>query len=124
MAELRRFDATKFSCDIFSDFSMKPREFCPGPPVRKDSVNVGIITMTENAPHDGEVHPDGDEFLYVISGRLRVSGDNLGDMELGPGEGCIVPQGEWHKVDVLEVTQLIYMTPGPNGDHRPLPDAE
>ncbi len=27
---------------------------------------------------------------------------------------------EWHKVHVLEKTQLLHITPGPNGDHRPL----
>jgi hypothetical protein len=31
-----------------------------------------------------------------------------------------VPKGEWHRVHVLEKTQLIHITPGPNGDHRPL----
>jgi hypothetical protein len=41
-------------------------------------------------------------------------------MELGPGQGCIVRKGEWHQVDILEKTQLLHLTPGPNGDHRPL----
>jgi len=84
-------------------------------------MTVGIVTMAQSAPHGGEVHPDGDELLYVISGKVLVTWDSSPDesLTLGPGEGCIVKQGEWHKVDVLEPTQLLHATPGPNGDHRP-----
>ena len=75
--------------------------------------------MEHSAPHGGEIHPDGDELLYVISGHLRVKGDTSPALELKSGDACVVKKGEWHRVDVLEKTQLIYMTPGPNGDHRP-----
>jgi quercetin dioxygenase-like cupin family protein len=78
--------------------------------------------MTEDAPHGGEIHPDGDEILYVISGRLSVRTESDPDEELvlSAGQACIVPMGEWHKVSILEETQLIHITPGPNGDHRPV----
>ena len=78
--------------------------------------------MVNDAPHGGEVHPDGDEILYVVSGRLRVTGESEpnASLVLGAGEACIVPKGEWHRVHVLEKTQLIHITPGPNVDHRPL----
>ena len=85
-------------------------------------MTIGIVTMVRDAPHGGEVHPDGDEILYVGSGRLRVTGESepSAAIELGAGEACIVRKGEWHRVRVLEKTQLIHITPGPNGDHRPL----
>jgi len=85
-------------------------------------MTIGIVTMSHDAPHGGEVHPDGDEILYVISGRLRVTGESepKAPIEMGPGDACIVRRGEWHRVNVLEKTQLIHITPGPNGDHRPL----
>ena len=46
----------------------------------------------------GEAYPDGDEILYVISGRLRVTGesDPTAAIEVGAGEACIVWKGEWH----------------------------
>ncbi|XOV90788.1 MAG: cupin domain-containing protein [Pseudomonadota bacterium] len=68
------------------------------------------------------MHPDGDEILHVISGKVRVSCDSSPDEDLilGPGDTCIVPKGEWHKVSLVEETKLIHITPGPNGDHRPL----
>ena len=85
-------------------------------------MTVGIITIVDDAPHRGEVHPDGDEILYVVSGSLRVTWESEPDasIELHAGEACIVPKGEWHRVHVLEKTQLIHITPGPHGDHRPL----
>ena len=120
MSTLRKIDMTGHALDIFSDWTIKTRETPPGPPQRVDGMTVGVVTMTQDAPHGGEVHPDGDEFLYVISGRVRVTTDSEPDgMELGPSDGCVVPKGEWHRVWVLEPTQLLHVTPGPNGDHRP-----
>ncbi|HKI74133.1 MAG TPA: cupin domain-containing protein [Pseudomonadales bacterium] len=85
-------------------------------------MTVGIFTLTEDAPHDGEMHPDGDEILHVVSGKVRVSCDSSPgeDLILGPGDTCIVPKGEWHKVSVVEEARFIHITPGPNGDHRTL----
>jgi quercetin dioxygenase-like cupin family protein len=115
-------DVSHYSFDVLRDLSVSTREHGPGPPERIDGLTVGIVTLTHDPPHGGEVHPDGDEILYVISGRLRVTGESEPDaaIELAAGEACIVRKGEWHRVRVLERTQLIHITPGPNGDHRPL----
>jgi mannose-6-phosphate isomerase-like protein (cupin superfamily) len=111
-----------FGFDITRDFAITPRKIKSGIPERVDGMTVGIVTMEHSAPHGGEVHPDGDELLYVISGRVQVTCDSApGDaLVLEAGRGCIVARGEWHKVEVLEKTQLLHITPGPNGDHRPL----
>ena len=37
-------------------------------PVRFEGFTVGCYLMKESAPHDGEIHPDGDELVLVISG--------------------------------------------------------
>ena len=92
-----------------------------GPPVRANGMTVGIIDMHNDAPHNGEMHPDGDELLHVISGKIEVSCE--GDpavLTLGPGESCIVPKGEWHNVHIVEPAKLLHITPGPGGEHRPL----
>jgi hypothetical protein len=39
---------------------------------------------------------------------------------LGPGDACIVSKDEWHCVQILEPTRLLHITPGPQGDHRPI----
>ena len=121
MNKVNAVDASRYSFDIHRDLSVSVRERKPGPPERIDGMTVGIVAMEHDAPHGGEVHPDGDEILYVISGRLRVTGDSAATepLELGPGAACVVKKGEWHKVEVLEKTQLLHITPGPNGDHRP-----
>lgn len=122
MDKIVKVDASKCSFDVHRDLGVTFRERKPGPPERIDGVTVGIVVMEHSAPHGGEVHPDGDEILYVISGRLRVVGDSSPEspLELGPGESCVVRSGEWHRVEILEKTQLLHVTPGPNGDHRPL----
>lgn len=119
---IERVDADACAFDIHRDLRVEARVRKPGPPERIDGMTVGIVTMSHDAPHGGEVHPDGDEILYVISGRVRVTGDSApeGALELGPGEACIVRAGEWHLVNILERTQLLHVTPGPRGDHRPL----
>ena len=92
-----------------------------GPPVRADGMTVGIIDMTADAPHNGEMHPDGDELLYVISGSIEVTSDaSAAPLILGPNDSCIINKGEWHNVHILEPAKLIHITPGPGGEHRPL----
>lgn len=94
----------------------------PDPPVPVDGVTFGVATMSENSPHGGEMHPDGDEILYLIEGRARVVflDSPEPDVELQPGNGMVVPQGVWHRVDILEPCQIVYLTPGPNNEFRPL----
>ena len=94
----------------------------PDPPIPVDGLTIGVATMSENAPHGGEMHPDGDEVLYLISGQVRVvfEDENLEDMEMNPGDGMIVPKGVWHRVDILQPCQILYATPGPGGDYRPV----
>ncbi len=121
MTSIIPVDATKFSFDILSDLSVSPREQKPGPPERISGMTLGIITMDGGAPHGGEVHPDGDEIIYLISGKLRIVGDSSKSepLTLLPGSACIIKKGEWHNVEVLEKSQLMHVTPGPNGSHRP-----
>ena len=118
-----KLDIAGLVFDIHRDLSVTTRRRKPGPPERIDGMTVGIELVSHDAPHDGEVHPDGDEILVVVSGRMRVVFETAPaePIDLGPGQACVVPKGEWHKVNVLEPGQLIHITPGPRGDHRPLP---
>lgn len=98
----------------------------PDPPLPFDGLTIGVATMAENSPHSGEMHPDGDEVLYLVSGRANVVflDDPVDDIELGPGSGLVVPQGMWHRVDILEPSRIVYATPGPNNQFRGLGDTE
>ena len=104
--------------------------FEPGtkPPVRIDGFTVGAPLMERSAPHRGELHPDGDELLYLISGRVNVILDDGDEATVGtetvealePGQAFIVPQGVWHRVEVVEPSRFVHVTPGPRSAHRPL----
>ena len=122
MSTIRRVDTSRYSVTISRDLEMAAIKNRPGPPVRIDGLTVGFLNMTRDAPHRGELHSDGDELLYVISGRVSVTAESTPNdvCELGAGECCIVPKDEWHRVHLLEPTQLLHITPGPHGDHRPL----
>jgi mannose-6-phosphate isomerase-like protein (cupin superfamily) len=95
-----------------------------GPPRRIDGYTVGAPVVTQDPPHGGEMHPDGDELLYVVSGRFNVSLEldaERREVELRPGEALVVPGGVWHLVVLQEPGQLVHITPGPGGAHRPVP---
>jgi quercetin dioxygenase-like cupin family protein len=103
MQIIKKVDPARYSILISRELRMAAVELGAGPP-----------------PHGGERHPDGDELIYVISGKVSVIGDSAPGhpCELGPGDMCIVPRGEWHKVHVLQPTRLIHITPGPACEHR------
>lgn len=95
-----------------------------GPPQRIDGLTVGAPELTGDAPHDGEMHPDGDELLFLVSGAVTLKlelpeGDRL--LELDAGDAAVVPQGVWHKITLKEPGRLVHITPGPRGEARPLP---
>ncbi|MDT5081597.1 MAG: hypothetical protein QOJ80_6234 [Mycobacterium sp.] len=91
------------------------------PPQRIDGFTIGAPHVAGDPPHDGEMHPDGDELLYLVSGAamltLELSGGNT-QVDLRAGDAIVVPQGVWHLITSLETYQLIHITPGPNGDAR------
>ncbi len=95
-----------------------------GPPPRIDGYTVGAPWIDSEPPHAGEMHPDADELLYLVSGRVRVRLElDEGDREIGLGSGqaLVVPRGVWHRILIEEPGRLVHITPGPGGDHRPLP---
>ncbi len=120
MKPLERVDMADLILDIHRDLSVSARERVPGPPERIDGMTLGLVTIKAGqSPHNGEMHPDGDEVLYVISGSLIVTYDSGSEpAQVNAGEACIVSKGEWHMVDCVDEAQFLHITPGPNGDAR------
>lgn len=116
------FDPVTHSIGLSRDFQAEKNPQRPDPSMPVNGVTFGVATMSENSPHAGEMHPDGDEILYLISGRIRVVflDSDEDDIDIRPGQGLLVPQGMWHRVDIIEPSQIVYMTPGPNNEYRSL----
>jgi len=97
----------------------------PGrPPNRIPGYTVQCSTIAGPPPHGGEMHPDADELLYLLSGRVRVRLELEGgqrDLEVKGGQAVVVPCGTWHQIFVEEPGQLLNITPGPGGHARPRP---
>lgn len=69
-----------------------------------------------------ERHPAGDEFVMLLSGRMRMileEGDGTREITLGPEEFVVVPRGVWHTADVLEPGRALFITNGEGTAHRP-----
>ena len=120
-------DLTSCSVGFTRDGQATVIERRPGPPSRIDGLTVGAPSMTQAPPHAGEMHPDGDELLFLVSGRVTVlleDAEPVRKVALLPGQAVVVPKGIWHRVVLDEPSQLVHITPGPGGEHRPLPEAE
>ena len=117
-----RFDCSAEVVELGSDLAARTAQETHDDAHSFDGVTFGVAAMSRNAPHAGERHADGDEILYLISGRANVvmldeGGDTL---EMNAGDGLIVPKGTWHRVDILEPCRIVYVTPGSNNQTRPL----
>lgn len=77
-------------------------------------VRLGIV----HGEYHWHRHAEDDEFFYVVSGRFYI---DLEDrvIELGPGQGVVVPKGVLHRPRALERTVILMVeTAGivPTGD--------
>lgn len=117
--------------DVTADRSITVRATTPGPPQRIDGYTIGAIPNVEGpGPHLGEMHPDGDEFLYVVHGTMELILDDGDERAVGnetkvvmrAGDAYVVPRGVWHRLEAVEPSYLVHVTPGPSGAYRPRPE--
>ncbi|MEM7078063.1 MAG: cupin domain-containing protein [Pseudomonadota bacterium] len=61
-----------------------------------------------------EMHPDTDEFFYVIEGTVEITllEDQAQHYVAPAGSSFVVPRGIWHKPGAPEGAKFIYFTPG------------
>jgi mannose-6-phosphate isomerase-like protein (cupin superfamily) len=120
MEKIKRIDLEKSILNFSLGLEARDIELKPGPPESFEGLNIGIVTMESAPPHGGEVHRDGDEFIFVLSGIVRINGDSNpeNDVLLNSGQSCLIKSGEWHKLSIVETAKLLFITPGPNNEHR------
>ncbi len=67
-------------------------------------------------PEKWEMHPHGDELLYLFDGAIDiVIGDEDGQEQdlipLRAGQSCLVPTGIWHRLLLREPSRMMFVTP-------------
>ena len=89
-----------------------------------DGRRVGhVIVDTAGERDEWEMHPDADEFLYLVEGAidiiLRDDFEQTEErrIELRAGRACVVPRGAWHRQIVLAPCKMLFITP--ETLHRP-----
>ncbi len=72
-----------------------------------------------------EMHPSGDEFVYLLEGDTdfvlrRADGDEILRVNR-PGSYVVVPRGVWHTARPHRPTTLLFITPGEGTLNAPEP---
>ncbi len=90
---------------------------------RLDGYLITVSDIRNDIPH-WEMHPNGDEVLYLLSGKLDILIDNGGREQRVPlrpdKPGVVVPAGAWHRAVVVEPGRLMFVTWGEGTEHRPV----
>jgi quercetin dioxygenase-like cupin family protein len=91
---------------------------------RFDGFTVASYVLTETPPHDGERHADGDELLLVIEGEcvavLDTSDGGEEETQIRAGDAFVIPRNTWHRLVIDEPCHIVFVTPGPQMEHRGL----
>jgi mannose-6-phosphate isomerase-like protein (cupin superfamily) len=68
-----------------------------------------------------EMHPEGDEFVYLLSGAavmLLELPDGVQEVSLRGRAAVVVPRGTWHTARISEPTRMLFVTMGRGTRHR------
>ncbi|WP_134096082.1 hypothetical protein [Novosphingobium sp. PhB55] len=92
---------------------------------------VGMATPvdpTDLHPDTWEMHPDGDEVLFLLDGAIDIAFAREGETQtdlvsLASGQGCVVAPGTWHRLLLREPSRLLFVTPAGGTRMRPCRDA-
>ncbi len=89
---------------------------------RYDGRLVMAFRITEDTSH-WEMHPQGEELLYLLSGAVDVVLEEAAGerrVPLHKGTACLVPRGTWHRFEVRAPGELLFITAGEGTQHRPV----
>jgi mannose-6-phosphate isomerase-like protein (cupin superfamily) len=83
---------------------------------------VTLSRMSASWPH-WEMHPEGDEVVYQLSGATDLVLDEPGGKRVVQLRGracCIVPRGIWHRGIAHAPSELLFITRGAGTQHKPV----
>lgn len=81
-----------------------------------------ILPMTEDFPQ-WERHPAGEELIVMLSGVCTlILETDAGETRtrLDAGKAVLVPTGAWHRAEVVEPGEALFVTEGEGSEHKPL----
>lgn len=82
---------------------------------------VSEFAFTEDWP-TWEMHPHGDEFVYLLSGAVELQLDRGSEVEtivLHDTGAVVVPRGVWHTAKVRMPSRMLHVTRGEGTLTRP-----
>ncbi|MBI4852108.1 MAG: cupin [Acidobacteria bacterium] len=84
---------------------------------------VSCISFDKDWP-TWEIHPEGDEIVYLLSGRAEILLEKENVIETlevnKPSLYIIIPKNTWHTAKIHTPTTMIFITPGQNTQNRPI----
>jgi mannose-6-phosphate isomerase-like protein (cupin superfamily) len=83
---------------------------------------ISEFAFTEDWP-TWEMHPQGDEFVYLLSGAVELLLEQDGEVVSIPlnGSGAVVvPRGVWHTARVHAPSRMLHVTRGAGTENRPV----
>jgi mannose-6-phosphate isomerase-like protein (cupin superfamily) len=92
---------------------------------RRAGLDDGRLVMVMRYEADWpswEMHPAGDELVYLLEGGVDVVVDDGNEervVELRGRSACLVPAGAWHRAIVHEPGDALHITRGSGTRHRP-----
>jgi len=82
---------------------------------------LSVLTMGTDWTN-WEVHPAGDELLFMLEGNatfLLDLSDGVREIPLASGRLLVIPKGVWHTAKVGVPSRLLAITAGHGTQHRP-----
>lgn len=82
---------------------------------------ISEFTFTQDWPN-WEMHPHGDEFVYLLSGAVELHLERAGKVDTVTLDGSgalLVPRGVWHTANVLRPSRMLHVTRGAGTQSRP-----
>ncbi|MEL6232390.1 MAG: cupin domain-containing protein [Cyanobacteria bacterium J06627_3] len=76
--------------------------------------HIGACSITGASPV-WEMHPDTDEWFYILEGEFEMTlltGENPQHVVAEAGSTFVVPKGIWHKPGAPKGSKFMYLTPG------------
>ena len=123
------FDPSETYVHLTSDASAERlaggERFWSMPVPELDRVGGGwLITEFECASDwtNWEMHPEGDEFVYLLSGEAVLMLEQpvgVSKVPLSGRAAVVVPRGVWHTARVSRPSRMLFVTRGRGTQHRP-----